>query len=556
MFPLEAINFSQLLSTNNLIIYLIMSVAVAVILLFSAQKFLLSLQQGGYQGRRYFKWLFSPQTAYLTRLTLLSMLGFLFFCILSTCFAPICGETASSYIGFISFFLFVAVYINTERQVNKKVPLKITKRMIRLCVTYFIVIVAFTFGSIILLNYLAFVINIQVVAILRYSLICLIPILMPLLLIVAYGINEPFEEIIRIKIQRNATLKLQNSNVLKIAITGSYGKTSVKEILKTLLSQKYRVLATPSSYNTPLGIALTLKDLDNTHDIFIAEMGARYKGDIKQLTEIVKPSVGILTGINNQHLESFGSIENIKKTKFELFEGLANGGKGFFSLESEGAKELFEKFDGEKYAVNQQDTLVYATDIERDSNGISFTLNIKGEQPIKCNTILLGTHSVKNICLASAVAYNIGLGVEDIQMGISRLKAVGHRLELVPNNKEIVLIDDSYNSNEDGIKAAMEVLDSFTGRKIVLTPGLVELGKMENIANYNFGKTLAQHADKVIVIGSHNAEMIISGLLDGNMQRENISFCKTLSKGNELLSTILQKGDVVLFENDLPDNYS
>ena len=140
--------------------------------------------------------------------------------------------------------------------------------------------------------------------------------------------------------------------------------------------------------------------------------------------------------------------------------------------------------------------------------------------------------------------------------GIERIQSIGHRLELVPNNKNIIIIDDSYNANEEGIKAAMEVLDSFKGRKIVLTPGLVELGKVEGVVNYEFGKMLVNHADKVIVVGKHNGEMIIRGLLEGGMPKENISFAKTLNKANEKLNEMLIEGDVVLFENDLPDNYN
>jgi UDP-N-acetylmuramoyl-tripeptide--D-alanyl-D-alanine ligase len=329
-------------------------------------------------------------------------------------------------------------------------------------------------------------------------------------------------------------------------------------MLKTILSQKYRVLATPESYNTPLGIALTVKSLDSTHDVFIAEMGARSKGDIAALAKLVKPKYGLLTGVNEQHLETFGDIENTKNTKFELFEYLEPGGAGFFSSDNACAKQLYDRFDGEKYlaGIDGEDNFVYATDIKTDVKGMTFTLNIKGETPVVCSTVLLGKHSVKNICLAAALAYKIGLTVEEIKTGIGRLQSIGHRLELLPNNKNIVIIDDSYNSNVDGIKAAMEVLDTFSGRKIVVTPGLVELGKIENVANFEMGKKLAQHADMVLVIGTHNAEMIINGLIEGGMDRENIRFAKTLNKGNTLLNQIIKEGDVVLFENDLPDNYN
>ena len=191
-----------------------------------------------------------------------------------------------------------------------------------------------------------------------------------------------------------------------------------------------------------------------------------------------------------------------------------------------------------------------------DGKGTTFTLKIKGEEPIKCNTVLLGKHAVSNICLAAAVAYKIGMTPDEIATGINRIHTIMHRLELRPNNQNIVIIDDSYNSNEDGVNAAMEVLSTFKGRRIVLTPGLVELGKMENVLNLEFGKTLAKYADIVFVIGKHNAEMLVSGLKEGGMPIENIIFAKTLNKANQELNAILKEGDVVLFENDLPDNYS
>ncbi len=573
-------SFSELFSTASLLSIAGISVLSGVLLFFASLKFLLALQQCGYRGKRYFKWLTSPETPYLSRLMLLCILGFLFFLVLGTNFAPIVGEKAAAYVGFASFVLFTALYIRTESAVNAKVPLKKTKRLVRLCITFAVTLTVFVFGLMLLCSAIAIWIGDEIVWLLRYSLICGVPILLPYILFVAYLINEPMEELIKRHYIRQAKTKLDNTDVLRIGITGSYCKTSVKEILRTILSQKYRVLATPASYNTPLGIAITVKSLDSTHDVFIAEMGARNKGDIKELALLVKPDYGVLTGINNQHLESFGTIENIKNTKFELFETLARGagdgvdglndgqgrndghgrnGKGFFSSDNEGARELYERFGGEKYLAGiggAENDLATATELSTSEQGTSFTLNIAGEEPVACNTVLLGKHSVSNICLAAAVAYKVGLTPEEIAKGINRLQSVGHRLELVPNNKKIVIIDDSYNCNEDGAKAAMEVLDTFKGRKIVVTPGLVELGKMENVANLSFGTLLAAHADKVIVIGKHNAEMIINGLTAGGMDKADISFAKNLNKGNEILNGMLAEGDVVLFENDLPDNYS
>jgi UDP-N-acetylmuramoyl-tripeptide--D-alanyl-D-alanine ligase len=558
MFPLLAKTFADLFTTEQVLLYLSLSAVNGLILFFSSMKFLLVLQQCGYHGTKYFKWLGNKDTPYMRRLMLLCLLALLFFCVLNMCFEPILGAEIASYAGLFSYVLFAITYIKTESRINAKVPLKKTKRLVRLCITYSIFLVAVTFGLMVLVNYLSFVIGDMVVALLRYCVLCVLPILTPFILFLAYCFNEPYEEVSRRRYLRIATRKLARTEVLKIGITGSYAKTTVKEILRTILSQKYRVLATPASYNTPLGIALTVRHLDSSHDVFIAEMGARSKGDIKRLANLVKPTYGILTGVNNQHLETFGSIETTMDTKFELFECMGADGVGFFSSDNQNAVTLSERFEGEKYlaGVTDRDNLVTATDIKTDVHGMSFTLNIKGERPVKCTTVLLGTHSVKNICLAASVAYKIGLTPKEIAQGINRIQSIGHRLELMPNNKNIVIIDDSYNSNPDGVNAAMEVLDTFKGRKIVLTPGLVELGKIENLANFEMGKTLAGHADKVIIVGVHNAAMLINGLVEGGMDRENIIFARTLKKGNEILNELMKEGDVVLFENDLPDNYN
>ena len=550
--------FSDFLSSGNLLVLCGISLLNGVLLFFASMKFLLSLQQSGYRGKRYFKWLSSPETPYRSRLMLLSLLGFLFFLVLCTTFSSIVGEVAAAYVGFASYILFMIAYIRTESAVNAKVPLKKTRRLVRLCVSFILVAWAVTFGFMLLLDFLASLIDMKVLYLLRYSLICVMPLLTPYILFLAYLINEPLEEGIKRYYVRRAKIKLDKSGVLKIGITGSYGKTSIKEILKTILSQKYRVLATPASFNTPMGIALTVKNLDSTHDVFIAEMGARSRGDIKELAALVKPSYGVLTGINNQHMETFGSQEAIEDTKFELFENLAEGGKGFFSSDSEGAMKLWQRFEGEKYSagIKGERNIVTAENISTGQHGMTFTLKIAGEPPVECGTVLLGRHSVSNICLAAAVAYKIGLTPEEIAHGINRIQSIGHRLELVPNNRNIVIIDDSYNGNVNGVEAALEVLDTFGGRKIVLTPGLVELGKQENLANLAFGQKLAAHADVVIIIGKHNAEMLINGLTAGGMDKSNIFFAKSLNKGNAMLNEMLAPGDVVLFENDLPDNYS
>lgn len=558
MFPTDATSFSQLFEGNMIWVYIGISMVNAILIFYSSIKFMLVHQLGGYYYKRYFKWLRNNGTNYKSRLMLLCLLAFLFFCVLSMCFAPILGGRGSSYMGFMAYFIFSIAYIKTESFVNQKVRLKKTKRLVRLCITYSLVLAVISFGLITLLNYLAFIIGDNVVAILRYSILCLLPIAIPYLLFFAYCINEPFEWMIRTHYINKAKWKLKNSSIIKIGITGSYGKTSVKEILSTILSQKYRVLATPESYNTPMGIALTVNKLDSTHDVFIAEMGARGKGDIKELAEMVKPKYGVLVSINQQHLESFGSEEAIKETKYELIQALPEDGVAFFSSDNNTVLSLAENYQGAKMVagIERGTNTVTATDIKTDTRGTTFKLVFDGEKTVRCNTVLLGKHSTSNICLAAAVAYELGMSPLEISRGINRIKSIGHRLELLPNNKNIVIIDDSYNANIEGVNSAMEVLDMFDGRKIVVTPGLVELGAIENVANLEMGKILAKHADVVIIVGKHNAEMLINGLLEGGMARENIRFSKNLNRGNAELNEMMSEGDVVLFENDLPDNYA
>lgn len=558
MFPVGVTAFSELFTEGQLAIYFSIAILNAVLFICMSIKFVLVLQLGGYKGKKYFKWLASPETPYLSRLMLLCLLGLLFFCLLSTCFTFL-GADIASHVGFLAYLFFSVLYITTEKKMGNKVRLKYTRRVIRLFIVYFIVVALFTFGVVVLVNFIAFKSQDEIVGVMRYSVICLTPLLVPYLLYFASLIVAPFELIVKKYYVKKATLKLKRSQVLKIGISGSFGKTTVKEILKSILSQKYRVLATPESYNTPLGIALTVNNLDSTHDIFIAEMGARNRGDIKEVAQMVNPMYGILTGVNSQHLESFGSIENIKDTKYELFENLTDGGEGFFCSDNKYSMELAERFKGEKYFAgtgDYEDNFVWATDIVTDWHGTSFNLCIKGEEPVRCATVLLGKHSIRNICLAAAVAYKIGMSAKEIAFGIIRIQSVGHRLEIMPNNKGIVIIDDSYNANIDGVEAAMEVLDMFEGRKIVVTPGLVELGKEEGVLNVEYGKMLAKHADVVIIVGRHNAEMILSGLIDGGMKKEDIRFAKNLNRGNEELNKMAKAGDVVLFENDLPDNYN
>ena len=228
--------FSDLFNGGMLSSLIVVSVLNGLLLFWASLKFLLVFQQGGYKHKRYFKWIRNPQTPYLSRLMLLCLLAFLFFCVLNATFGPIVRNyDVAPFIGFASYLLFTFAYIKTEKNVNAKIPLKKTKRLIRLSITYVLLLTIFTFGILLLLNALALAVKDTSFALLRYALICGMPILSPYVLFLANAINGPFETLIKRYYINLAKTKIKKHDVIKIGITGSYGKTSVKEILKTIL---------------------------------------------------------------------------------------------------------------------------------------------------------------------------------------------------------------------------------------------------------------------------------------------------------------------------------
>ena len=549
---------------KNMCIVILISLLNGILVLFASQRYMLALQQFGYDGKKYYKWLYNKENNQLSRLTLLCLMCFLFFCVWSLSFTMFFKNTTDenlkalpAYFGFLVYLLFMFAYIKTERAVRRKMPIKGTKRIVRLGTAHVLLTMIATLLVCLAVNGISYLIRNEIVYVLRYGFISFIPVLAPFILLLANVIMKPFEKLNEKRYVRRAKAKLEKCDLIKIGITGSYGKTSVKSILSVILSEKYRVLATPKSYNTPLGISIATKRLDSTHDVFIAEMGAKKKGDITDLAVLVNPDIAVLTGINEQHLETFKDIDTVKATKFELFEHLKKDGKAYFSCDNEYSAQLYEEFEGEKTLAGlngEKHPKVYAKNIVATKDGSFFTL-VLGEKEIDCQTTLLGVHNVSNIVLASSVAYDLGLPPYMIASGINKISATTHRLSILPNNKGIVIIDDSYNSNFDGLKKAIEVVKSFDGRKIIVTPGIVELGDKQAEINEEAGRLIAKAFDKIIVIGKTNAEALIRGLMEEGKTGDDVTFEKNSDRGNNTLNKIIEKGDVVLFENDLPDTY-
>lgn len=544
-------NTFELKDKLDISMLVIIALVSSVLMVFVGYKLLQMLQLTGYKLNGYLRWFKETKYSYISRLFMLSFLSLAAMLMTNVLLADFFVVPVLKFVGILFYILFSSLFITNLFTAKQKTPLKYTKRMTRLVVVYFILILIFS----ILIEILGF----MFIPYLSYGLIGIIPIMLPLFVFLAYYITYPIEKLISNSYVKKANKKLESiKNIQVIGITGSYGKTSVKNILKTLLSEKYKVCASPSSYNTPLGLAKTiLQNLNSDNEIFIAEMGAKQRFDIKELCEMVKPKIAIITGIGNQHLLTFGSVDNIIKTKSELAEYVSNNhGKIFVNIESDGAKKLVNNFkDAIKVSIKDNKTDLFVKDIKTTKDGSKFSLCFNNEV-VECKTILLGDHNISNILLAATVAINLGLTLKEIQEGIEKLVTIPHRLEIVKSSSTYTILDDAYNSSVEGSKASLDVLSKFDGKKFVITPGLVELGTEQFNSNFEFGMDMAKVCDYVIVDSVINYDAISSGLIFGGFDEKNIIQVANLTQAVQMLNTLASSNDVVLFENDLPDNYS
>lgn len=382
--------------------------------------------------------------------------------------------------------------------------------------------------------------------------------LTPLPILLASIILYPADYHLKKKIIQNAKNKLKNLKHLKVvAITGSYGKTSTKDILYTLLWKKFKVVKTPKSFNTQMGVAQTiLEDIKDNTDILIAEIGAYKKGEIKNIAELIKPSIGIITSIGPQHLNRFGSLENIAKAKFELVETLPKDGLAILNGEDPNLQSLALHLEGVSVKFyGQKENSYRISNIKTKIQGTTFTLVTPKEQ-IDISIPLIGEHHARNFLATATCAMQLGLTLKEIKERAKLLLPTPHRME-IKKIGNVTLIDNSYNTNPQSAKSSLALLNSFKGfRKVVITPGFVELGKQADIENREFGKSIGRVADKVIIVGENAKEDLLKGLKDSGFKKENIYFAKSTKEALILVQTLAQNSPMVaLLENDLPDQY-
>lgn len=537
------------LSNPHMYIALGLAIMNSVLMCFAGNKFLQIMQLSGYKSQAYFNWMKDTRARYISRTAMVSFLSTACMLVVNAVLARF--SEFYSYIGVGFYIYFNIIFIQNIYSAYKKTPLVQTHRMNRLITALAFLVFFFTFALLGL--------SIEFVPVYSFAVIALVPVCLPFLVLLANFINFPVEKCIQIHYIRKAKKVLSKyDNLIRIGITGSYGKTSTKYILNKMLSQKYNVCMTPHSFNTPMGITkVVLKYLKPENEVLIAEMGAKKLGEIRELCDIVKPTYGIITPIGKQHLESFGSIENIIKTKSELVEYIGNENLVAFNCDNKLTKAIYDEREGKKISGSLTDKNSYSkiSDVRVGEYGSKFTLTVAGES-IDCQTKILGKHNLSNIAVCAGFAHKLGVNLEQICRAILELDCVPHRMELKKQNG-VIILDNSYNSSIDGYRASLETLSLFKKKtKIIVTPGLVELGDVEQEENVKFGEAIGKVADYVVIVNKVHQDSIREGLLNVGFDEKKILLSETLKEANNLFKDIIKPGDVILFENDLPDSYT
>jgi UDP-N-acetylmuramoyl-tripeptide--D-alanyl-D-alanine ligase len=460
----------------------------------------------------------------------------------------------------------VAVWPPDEGEIKK--PFRATPRARRLLGTAFLLIMLV--GGLLMV----IVANLNIDAEYRIALIMALGLALvlaaPLFLAMANTLMMPVESLLRRRFINQARAVMDAIQPKVIGITGSYGKTTTKTFLAEILNGRYRAYPTPKSYNTMMGVCMAINnDLSDNYavDYFIVEMGAYIAGEIQRICGLTPPEISIVVEVGPQHLERFGSLENIATAKYEIVKALPPDGLAVFNWDNPYVRAMYERgYPANRLAVSRtadpaavgaDGPRFIATNIHEDLNGLRFTVHDQEHgQQAEFVTAVLGEHNVTNILLAAAVAVHEGMSLQDIAFRVRQLQPAESRLVRQTTAQGITIINDAYSANPSGVLSALKVLSMHEGgRRLLITPGMVELANLHEQENKRLGQAAAQHATDVILIGAERTRPIKAGLLEAQFPAERLQVMETLAEAVRWYETNLQSGDTVLFLNDLPDTY-
>ncbi len=361
------------------------------------------------------------------------------------------------------------------------------------------------------------------------------------------------------KINKYISLPDDKERLLVIGISGSYGKSSTKEYIAQLLSQKFSVLKTFGSHNTPIGIANTiLSGLRHQTEVFVVELGSYKKGEITQLCQIVKPRISVTTSISDQHLSLFGSFENIMETENELISALPKDGLALFNANNDGSKMLYRQTKKKKILYESLENAKTSMSAKRRSNAQIVAFNIVpqktsvvfdvlvGKKAVRFEAPLLGAHSVENILPAIYLANLLGMKMIEIKQAVAKLAPLEKRMVLHHLGKGGIAIDDTFNASPESVLSAISYMKLYKGKKILVLEPMIELGKNADEDHYNLAKQIAKICDYLFLTNKNYYKAIASGIQDGD--GECMIEIESPAKIAEDINNMVGKDDVIVFE--------
>ncbi len=463
-------------------------------------------------------------------------------------------------LGFFGlFFLYIGEAFKAGRDFLQK---KLLKPVFTFKATFL-----FSVIIVIILTFFLFIFNFSPDILLS---LVLFDILTPVIVSVIVLLFQPFFVAARNRILQKAKKKMARfPNLIVVGITGSYGKTSTKEFLATILSAKFKVLSTPEHKNSEIGIAQTiLQDLKSDHEIFIVEMGAYNKGGISLLCDIVKPRIGVVTGVNEQHLATFGSLENLLSAEGgrELAENIPSAGLLVLNGDNKYCLDLYKKTDKPKkiYTVNKEkiDSDIWTEELTMKTDSLDFVVVDRDKHATHIVVDVLGAQHVQNLLGAMLVARELDMTFEEIAEAAKKISQAQGGMTLSTGTHGIKVIDSSYSANPDGVRADLDYLKIFgetqplprlrRARKVIVMPCLIELGQKSIEVHIQIGKKIAEICDMAVITTRDKFEEIRNGAIINGMSPDNVLFVENQKEIFNLVTTFCSAGDAVLLEGGRP----
>ena len=374
--------------------------------------------------------------------------------------------------------------------------------------------------------------------------------LLPLVLLLAWALILPLDYFLKARVLRRARRVMRSLDVTVIGITGSYGKTSLKEILAIVLGSEKRVVKTPDNINTDLGIAYFIwnhRAEIAAADFFIVEMGAYHRGDIAKICALVNPQYSCLTGINEAHLERFGSLENTIAAKFELGERTTK--KAVLNFTDQNVQANYQRFQLPGIIGVNYETVAEMKALP-DFAGWTFKYDQQS-----FSSPWLAKHNVLLIAMALALAKELGVNLGAAVKPLASAPFIKNRLEPIYNRAAGLLIsDDSDNGNWSGFVSGLEVLARAAGRKLVITPGLVEVGDHKEVRHRALARLYADYAVDFVMLIKNSATVYIADEFE-KIKFNHYHVYNDAASAHKDLGSVLKSGDTIIFQNDWPDNY-